>query len=606
MAEKLTEHQRVFGKYAKASTIAKIKSFIESKTDGDWYENFKKNPYMLMDFRGFSFVKCDDYAQKLGVDINSPLRFFSCMAHIMKNDTNGSVIISIRDAVNLVQKYTETEKPSEIFKSGFENKKDNFMFSKFVFLGEDLKETEVFREVRHIALDEYRKLERRWLNTIKKTGDSWKRKSCTKFCTTTQIQECEGKCDKLTNYIAEVVETVESNLKFPLNEKQKKALSEIPQNKINVLTGIAGVGKTYTTKAVLNVLDKLGETYTILTPTGASSKVIKNAVGREAMTIHKHFFSKNSIGDWLIIDETSMVGLDHLQMIINQIDKCNILLLGDTGQLESISIGALLRDTIKLLQFKYVRGSVQELTDIMRVKDGLEISTLTKMFTKYGRYNPDIIDTPLKGVEFIGIDKENINLQLQDVVERKGFKLEDTYFLTPKRSGVGGVDEINNFIQNKFNHSEVLYKNKIKEYRTNDILMHVVNNKDLQIFNGERVVLRSVAETPCGKRYTCDRLDDEGQIVYDEETLMLETVLSYATTVHKSQGMSIKNVVCIISNSHTFMLSRNAVYTAMSRASENLILIYDKKTFSASNRKVQEYQRSTFIGVLIERIKNKK
>lgn len=613
MAEQLTEHQQIFGKYAKKTTISKIKNFIETKTTKNWFEVFKTNPYILMDCKGFSFLKCDEYAKNLKLDPNSPLRFYSCMVHIMKNDTSGSVIISLKEALKAVQKYTETSSPQEIFKSGFNCQKNDSLFKKFVFLGGNLQETLTLENVEYIALEEYRLLERRWLQTLYETGKTWKRKSCTKFCTTEQISNCEHKCENLTNHIAETIKSVEEKLVYPLNEKQKKAFTEIPQNKINILTGIAGVGKTYTTKAILDVLDKLGETYTILTPTGASSKVIKNAVGRPASTIHKHYFStqgvqEDTIGDWLIIDETSMAGLDHMQMLINKIGKCNILLLGDTGQLESISIGAILRDTINLLNVGYVKGSVQELTDIMRVKDGLEISTLTKMFTKYGSYSPEILNVDLKGVEFVPLDKDNINKQLEKIVVDNNFDLKETYFLSPKKAGVGGVDEINNFIQDRFNKNQVLYKNKIKEYRENDILMHTVNNKELGIFNGERVILRKVEEGFLGaKKYHCERLDDDNDIIiYDEETLMMETTLSYATTVHKSQGMSIKNVVCIISSSHTFMLSRNAVYTALSRASEKLIVLFDEKTFNSCHRKVVENNRSTFIAVLILKLKNKK
>lgn len=607
----MTEYQEIFGKYAKKTTISKIKNFIESKTDKNWFEVFKKNPYILMDCKGFSFLKCDEYATNLKLDPNSPLRFYSCMVHIMKNDTNGSVIINLSEALRAVQKYTHTENARSIFESGFHGKSSNPLFQKFVFLGATLQETMTLDNVEYIALEEYRLLERRWLQSLYETGKSFKRKSCTKFCTTEKISLCEKQCCNLKNHIRETIQKVEEKLIYPLNEKQKKALYEIPQNKVNVLTGIAGVGKTYTTKAVLDVLDGLGESYTVLTPTGASSKVIKNAIGRDAMTIHKHYFSSQgvdkSIGDWLIIDETSMVGLDHLSMLISQIEKCkpNILLLGDTGQLESISIGAILRDTISLLNVGYVKGSLQELTDIMRVKDGLEISVLTKMFTKYGEFNSDITGETLKGVQFVHLDKDNINKQLEKIVVENNFNLKETYFLSPKKAGVGGVEEINNYIQNRFNTNPVLYKNKIKEYRQDDILMHIVNNKDLEIFNGERVILRKVEENAFGKKYFCDRLDEDGQVIYDEETLMTETILSYATTVHKSQGMSIKNVVCIISSSHSFMLSRNAVYTALSRASENLIVLFDEKALNNCYRKVIENKRSTFIAVLILKLKNK-
>ncbi|MGL4210316.1 MAG: ATP-dependent DNA helicase, partial [Cetobacterium somerae] len=406
--------------------------------------------------------------------------------------------------------------------------------------------------------------------------------------------------------INKAISEVEAVLKFPLNEKQKKAFSSIPHKKLNILTGLGGPGKSYTTRAVLDVIDLLGETYTMLAPTGTAVKVLTNSTDREAMTIHRRFYAgdEDITTDWLIIDECSMLSLSHFILILEMLKgkPTKLLLIGDINQLIPIDAGSPFRDIISLIDSKMLDGNVIHLTEIMRSKSDSAISHVCKMFTEYGSFDPSVLKEELNGVKFIPIDKDNFTGQISSVIENNNFDLKETFVLSPFNVREFGTGVINEHVQNRFNDNEIGFTDGFnKKYKYLDYLMHIKNNTKLGIYNGERIQFNRIEQGEYGEDiYVCTKVDENQVIRYDYDTFNGQTMLAYSISVHKSQGASLKNTVVVIDSSHIFALSKNTVYTAMSRASKNLVVLYDYKAIMMASKKNETIKRKTFLREIFE------
>jgi ATP-dependent exoDNAse (exonuclease V) alpha subunit len=382
----------------------------------------------------------------------------------------------------------------------------------------------------------------------------------------------------------------------------------VRENGVEFATGNSG--KSYTTRAVLDVLDKLGESYTLLAPTGCAVKVLSNSTGRNSMTIHRKYYADYILReelietDWIIVDEVSMCSLEHFKMIVDMMSRNHkLLFIGDISQLVPISEGCAFRDLILLIESKMIEGNVVHLTEIMRSKSDSAIAHICKMFTRHGEYQKEETKKKHSGVEFIDIDRSNFLGQIESVIKGRKFDLKETFVLSAFNVREFGTEVINNHIQKVFSKGRVVYKDKFKQYKVGDFLMHTKNNTALKIFNGERVVLTAdtKAEYYDGEEviyHKCLKVDDGDVVWYTREKLMYETRLSYAISIHKSQGSSLKNTILVIDSSHQFSLSRNAIYTAMSRASENLVVIFDDSALLSASRKNDVEKRNTFLRAL--------
>lgn len=369
-------------------------------------------------------------------------------------------------------------------------------------------------------------------------------------------------------------------------------------------------GKSYTTRAILDVLDKIGETYELMTPTGTSSKILMNSTGRDANTIHRKYYADYKMkqekvyADWLVIDEVSMLSLEHFRLINSMLHEAptKLLLIGDINQLQPISVGNPFFDIIKLIESGMIKGNVIHLTEIMRSKKDSAISHICKMFTEHGEYSKAELYKEHKGVEFIPLDKKEFTKQIGAIIKARDFKLNETFVLSPFNVKEFGTNVINNYIQRTFSKGEVVYEDKYKKYKIGDYLMHTKNNSNLGIFNGERIRLVS----DLGMRfddngnevqmYLCQKVDEPlVYIEYTDKLLMTQTMLAYAISIHKSQGSSLVNTIVVLDSSHYFSLSRNSVYTGMSRASKNLVVLYDEKALEYASSRNEVERRKTFL-----------
>lgn len=384
---------------------------------------------------------------------------------------------------------------------------------------------------------------------------------------------------------------------FPIRQK----------NKIYI-TG--NCGKSYLVKVLLDLLDSHGMTYTLLTPTGIASFNLTEKTGRESQTIHRRYATDNRITtDYVIIDEFGMCSCQHIDMLkylVIDRTKTKPLFIGDKYQLPSISAGDFLSSIMNLLKCGKLKGNIFELTQIMRASNESYIPYLCNMFCGNNKFEAPVMNKrDLKGVEFYDREVELFS-QIERIIKTKGWDWKETAVIMPQRKGENGCDAFNLYMQEK-NKSEILYDDGYKVFKKNDMLMHIKNNTSLGIYNGELIEILD--------KYNCKTIDDEGIPVektfyrikrlydekildYDEDIVATQIMLSYANSVHKTQGATIKNVIFVGINDFSFMLSRNLTYVGLSRASENLVVICDKDAMVKASFKSLTDKRKTFLNLL--------
>ena len=372
----------------------------------------------------------------------------------------------------------------------------------------------------------------------------------------------------------EVVDEEIHNFPFDLNEQQKKAVHDCLEHNVSVLTGLGGCGKSTITKALSRIYRRCGFNVFHLSPTAKACRRLEECIGTsDAQTIHKFLGMKKdsevksreySQDEVLIIDEASMLDIILFNALLAGANlTTRILLIGDNHQLPSVQAGNVLGD---LIDSKVVH--VSELTDIMRQKEN---SNIIKYCTDI---NEGKIFDPVEAEDFhyeeFGEAQELKDFFFEKYAEEvKKYGLNEVQVITPYKRGELGMNNLNTFIQEKYNKDGLLV---LEPYRLGDKVRHTQNNYKKDVYNGETG--------------TIIRYDDEDEMLlvdfgnkeiwYDKEDAV-ELTLSYASTVHASQGSEYKSVFVILDDTsvNDFLLIRRLLYTAVSRG-KNKVWILSK------------------------------
>ena len=581
------------------STLKELKNYfdgiITDKEDeenfcyNNWMERFEENPYKFMEVDGFGFKRCDALAKKIGFDMESPFRILAYVNRAIELNSNGSTILIFTDIVGIIKRDLEIKDIKKIMKILMSKK------GQFTLLDNHCKRLSVEEIMKYNRVPEY------------VTTNAWY--NAEKFC-----YEWLLNLSKMptTNIDINITENVLDKVKT-LNKKQKEIVENIINKNINIIIGKSGSGKSYVTKQVLNILDGYGFSYCLLTPTGIASINLKEKTNKSVQTIHRRYFTKNKKNeikpikeDYVIIDEIGMLGADHFNMLSRLIpnkDK-RVIFIGDANQLPSISAGDFLSSITKLIRKGKFDGRIFELSEIMRASYETFVPYLCNMFCGYEKFNKNILNKKLKNVTFLK-RQNDICQQIKEVMEINNWDFHNTAILIPQKVGDYGCNKINNFFQ-EMNKSEVLFKDKFKCFKRGDKLMHIKNNNKLKIYNGEWIeiidVIKEESESEEDTTYLFKRYGTETSekniLSYDLETISNEVMVAYAVTVHKCQGSTIKNVIFVAIPEHQYMLTRELVYTGMSRTANNLVIIGEEQALEkASFRKVSNTRR-TFLELL--------
>lgn len=415
--------------------------------------------------------------------------------------------------------------------------------------------------------------------------------------------------------VAEILISCNKNAPFPikinnlpstLDISQSNAIHNVVNNKISILTGGPGTGKTYTIKNLLDIFQENNLKVVLCAPTGRAAKRMSESTGHESKTIHrllsyregKFIYDQNNKlkGDVFIIDESSMIDIYLAFSLIRAIPKeSSIIFVGDINQLPSVGVGNFFEDIIRSNLFK-----ISTLTNIHRQKGNSGI--ITNAHKIINQSMPTLTNDMAEEFVFLDApDNDHILARITEVFElmNKTNHYSEIQILCPQRTGLIGTESINKVVHDlliKDDNSITMENGDIIKFSVGDKVMQTKNNYDLDVYNGDIGIVADISKD----NGTVSVDYDDNIVVYPFQNLR-ELTMAYAITVHKSQGSEYPIVILPISKSNTFMLNVNILYTAVTRSKKKIFLIGNKETiYSATKIKIKK-QRNTF---LVEELNN--
>ncbi len=391
-------------------------------------------------------------------------------------------------------------------------------------------------------------------------------------------------------------------ISIELTDEQKEAVVSAVNNRVTIITGGPGTGKTTIIRAIIESFKMDNKSVLIAAPTGRAAKRIEEASLYQASTIHRMLkidpetrkFVHNEENplkvDAVVVDEFSMVDFFVFYSLLSAISQhTRLIIIGDKDQLPSVGPGNVLRDVIKSDYFNiiYLNRNFRQTENSLIIDNAYRINNGEDLIFKPYSDELDFV--------FIKVDSE---LQAREKVMRivEYYKNEFSFnspglqVLVPMYRGEAGIDSLNKQIQEKFNR-ESLFSIKNKYFfKRGDKVMQLKNNYEKEIFNGEQGIVASF-----DPEKMILLIDYEGLYVeYNVEELE-ELTLSYAMSVHKSQGSEYDMLVLVLLPSHSIMLNRELFYTAVTRAKKKILLISDVNTVRRAISNSSPSERKTLL-----------
>lgn len=540
-------------------------------------EKVKDNPYRLStEIDGIGFKKSDAIAQKMGVDVNDPARIASGIEFTLEQVARmghscypveglikeaamllGVAFESVEKALNGL-----ASKGRVILKllTNKEGTPKTFVWSKMNYdyekeIAEEIQRLQIFEDVFDAA-----DLELAVEKSSKKQG-------------------------------------------ITLAVQQEEAVVKSIQDKLHIITGGPGTGKSTITKVVLDICLETTSSIVLAAPTGRAAKRLSEITKREASTIHSlltfdfvtRYFRKNKYDqldcEVLIIDEASMIDAFLMSALLKAIpDNCKVILVGDVDQLPSVGAGNVLNDLILS-----ERVPVTRLTEIFRQAINSQI-VINAHKINQGIF-PNI--TTEKDSDFFFITERQPERLIQHVLglidkrlpKAYGLhKLKDIQLLCPMNKGKIGSVEFNRILQLNLNAKKKNEDTGVghRKFVEGDKVIQTRNNYDKGVYNGDIGYLKKIIEV--------DKIavvEFEGKEVEYEFTELLELDLAYAVSVHKYQGSESPCIVLPIHESYNRLLFRNLLYTGITRGKRLVILVGTKEAVSTAIRNNKAHKRYT-------------
>ena len=385
-----------------------------------------------------------------------------------------------------------------------------------------------------------------------------------------------------------------------LNEDQRRAFSSVLQNQLTVITGGAGTGKTYLIASLCEACERDSVSYILCAPTGKAAQRIKESTGRNAHTIHRalQLYSATAKAQPLkekvvIVDEFSMVNVDLAHTLMEALrPDTTLVLLGDHNQLPPIGPGCLLRDmtqgtgypVVVLTQAVRQAGELEQNSRAI-----LEGEMIYESEVSDNGLMPWVVNPAYDSAEAIAFA---LHRHFREFANQHGLALDEIQVLTPQRKGPAGSINLNRLIQAIHHNLPITdpYEGKMAGFRAGDRVIQCSNNYDLGVMNGQIGYIRK----PVGEKSFLIEWDNEVRAEY-EEADMQNVELAYALTIHKAQGSEYPCVFVICHSTHRNMLSRNLLYTAVTRAKKICRIIGNRAGINTALRENQEKQRRTYL-----------
>lgn len=413
------------------------------------------------------------------------------------------------------------------------------------------------------------------------------------------------------------IEYIEKTENIEYSSTQKKAIKTALEEKVMIITGGPGTGKTTIIKAIISIIHNLKFSYLLAAPTGRAAKRMEESTGKEASTIHRllgyrsieeraqlEFNEDNPLNsDLIIIDEMSMVDIFLMNNLLKAIkEDTMVVFVGDSDQLPSVGPGNVLNDMINSNILPTIK-----LDTIFRQGEGSNIIRNAHLINHGMK---PILNEENKDFFFIKTrdDSHTLDTICDLVVERlpKYYNvnpLEDIQVLTPTRRGICGVDSINQRLQAKLNPPE-FNKSEIKLgefiFRENDKIMQTKNNYDIELkdnffettkglYNGDIGFIRNIFL----ENKTIETKFYDKMTILDTKDFQ-DIVLSYCATIHKSQGSEFPIVIIPMANAPYMLLTRNILYTGITRGKSLVVLVGNENILNKMiNTEIIDRRKST-------------
>ncbi len=434
--------------------------------------------------------------------------------------------------------------------------------------------------------------------------------------------------------IQKKIDAIEKKNHTVLDELQKKAVMEAVRTGVLILTGGPGTGKTTTINAMIDYFEMEGLEVMLAAPTGRAAKRMSEATGRSAQTIHRllevsaisdesqerGIFGKGEEDpietDVLIIDEMSMVDIYLMKALLNAVMVgTRLILVGDISQLPSVGPGSILKDLIQSQCLNVVR-----LNKIFRQATQSDIIVNAH---KINRGEKIILDNKSRDFFFLKRDDANviISVVLTLILKKMPRYVDadpfDIQVLTPMRKGLLGVERLNRILQEYLNPKAESKREKEHGeglFREGDKVMQIKNNYQIEwevrgnygipiekgtgVFNGDMGIVREI--NLFSETMTVE-FDEKRFVEYPFKQLD-ELELAYAVTVHKSQGSEYPAVVIPLMTGPRMLMTRNLLYTAVTRARKCVTLVGNPDTFDQMVHNEFEQKRYTTLSDRIQEI----
>lgn len=510
----------------------------------------KENPYqLLLMSESLSFTQIDDIAMKAGIKADDDNRLTFGLLYVLQRESILQGSTGCSDA-QLKQIFLKT--------LGLKNQQ---LYRFAVGVLEDNKQ--IYRDDDNVYFKAFYEAE----------------KNVAGILNTINNEFADGK------YEEKIVQEELHNFPFTLNIEQIDAIRSCLKHQFNVITSKAGCGKSTISKAILRIINRSGENTVLIAPTAKAAKRLEECTGYGASTIHRFLKIKDASlesetkvtvprSTTILIDEASMIDVRLFEKVLEAIQTdTRVILVGDTHQLPSVQAGNVLEDIINSKKF-----NVCYLTNITRQSDNSNIIKYSNQVNE-GIFLP----TELQEHDFVcntiqSFQREQMLTTLafsyRKNVERYG--LLNVQVICAYKQGVLGVNNLNKVLKSVVNENEAK-EDDIFPFQVGDKVRHTINDYKLGMFNRETGVVREFvpAEAPENDEGEDLMLVDFGdKYVYYNKANSYELTLSYANTVHSSQGSEYDIVYVVLDNEiSNILLVRKIVYTAITRAKKKCYII---------------------------------
>lgn len=556
----------------------------------------ESNPYSLIeDVDGIGFHTADKIAANIGIENESLFRISAGVVYILKS-------VSTSSGHTYLPKATLLSDVARLLTIDIESYSDMIESSilrleiqgKVICLEVDGESIVMF--YKHYEMEQ--KIASKIIDLIRNTGT-------------------------ILNNIDSDIKEYESINNIVLHDNQSKAVERAVSCGINVITGGPGTGKTTIVKAIISIFKKLGLKVQLCAPTGRAAKRLSESCGEEAKTIHRlldldfkngrGFFTFNEMTklecDVVIVDEVSMCDEYVFSSLLSAIPVGGrLIMVGDKDQLPSVGAGNVLSDMIMsgVIEVSYLTQIYRQSDTSLIISNAHRINQgeMPILRNKDSDFLFSMKDTPEE------IANEIVEMVTDRIPKFMSVKPSDIQVLCPMKKGVNGVFNINKLLQESINppqHDKGELKYGDTLFRLGDRVIHIQNNYDIiwekdgeegvGVFNGDIGIITDVSP----KDANLTVLFEDGRLaIYSLENIK-ELLLAYAISVHKSQGSEFDIVILSLMKGSPTILTRNLLYTAVTRAKKLSVMVGDKDSLSRMVRNNYTARRYTLLTSFIVR-----